>query len=58
MITGCGSDWEHETANAQLKTYLRGPGKVLRSESPDMIEQELRPTTQAADRACRAEQYD
>ena len=33
--------WEHETANAQLKTLLRGPGKVLRSKSPDMIEQEL-----------------
>jgi hypothetical protein len=33
--------WEHETANAQLKTFLRGPGKVLRSGSPDMIEQEL-----------------
>ena len=27
--------WEHETGNAQLKTYLRGPGKVLRSGSPD-----------------------
>jgi hypothetical protein len=33
--------WEHETANAQLKTFLRGPGRVLRSESPDMIEQEI-----------------
>jgi hypothetical protein len=33
--------WEHEGANAQLKTMLRGPGKVLRSKSPDMIEQEL-----------------
>jgi hypothetical protein len=28
--------WEHETGNAQFKTYLRGPGKVLRSKSPDM----------------------
>jgi hypothetical protein len=34
--------WEHEVANAQLKTFLRGPGKVLRSQSPDMVEQELR----------------
>ena len=25
--------WEHETGNKQLKTYLRGPGKVLRSQS-------------------------
>ena len=33
--------WEHEAANAQLKTFLRGPGKILRSQSPDMIEQEL-----------------
>ena len=29
--------WEHETANAQLKTFLRGPGKILRSESPEMV---------------------
>ncbi|MCA1837036.1 MAG: IS4 family transposase, partial [Actinobacteria bacterium] len=27
--------WEHETGNKQLKTYLRGPGRVLRSHSPD-----------------------
>src|SRR5215472_3396400 len=33
--------WEHETANAQLKTFLRGPGRVLGSQSPDMIEQEI-----------------
>lgn len=33
--------WEHETGNAQLKTYLRGPGKVLRSGSPALIEQEI-----------------
>jgi hypothetical protein len=33
--------WEHETANAQLKTYLRGPGKILRSQSPDMVRQEI-----------------
>ena len=33
--------WEHETANAQLKTFLRGPGRILRSQSPDMIEQEI-----------------
>jgi hypothetical protein len=33
--------WEHETGNAQLKTYLRGPGRVLRSGSPELIEQEL-----------------
>ena len=33
--------WEHETGNAQLKTYLRGPGRVLRSGSPELIEQEI-----------------
>ena len=33
--------WEHETGNDQLKTHLRGPGKVLRSKSPDMIRQEI-----------------
>src|SRR5436190_217153 len=33
--------WEHETGNAQLKTCLRGPGRVLRSKSPDMIRQEI-----------------
>jgi len=33
--------WEHETGNRQLKTYLRGPGKILRSESPDMVRQEI-----------------
>ena len=45
--------WEHETGNAQLKTYLRGPGKILRSESPDMVRQgdlgaTRRPTTRSA----------
>jgi len=33
--------WEHETGNQQLKTHLRGPGKVLRSKSPDMVRQEI-----------------
>ena len=33
--------WEHEGANAQLKTMLRGPGKILRSHSPPMVQQEL-----------------
>ena len=33
--------WEHETGNAQLKTYLRGPGKALRAQSPAMAEQEI-----------------
>jgi hypothetical protein len=33
--------WEHETANAQVKTVLRGPGKILRSGSPALAEQEI-----------------
>jgi hypothetical protein len=33
--------WEHETGNQQLKTCLRGPGKILRSQSPDMVRQEI-----------------
>jgi len=33
--------WEHETGNQQLKTYLRGPGRVLRSGSPDLVRQEI-----------------
>lgn len=33
--------WEHETGNDQLKTHLRGPGKVLRSKSPDMVRAEI-----------------
>jgi Insertion element 4 transposase N-terminal len=33
--------WEHETGNKQVKTYLRGPGKILRSQSPDMVRQEI-----------------
>jgi hypothetical protein len=33
--------WEHEIGNKQLKTYLRGPGKVLRSKHPDTVYQEI-----------------
>ena len=32
---------QHETGNDQIKTHLRGPGKVLRSQSPDMVRQEI-----------------
>src|ERR1019366_7612161 len=41
LAEACHQRWEHETGNAQLKTYLRGPGKVLRSRSPDMIREEI-----------------
>jgi Insertion element 4 transposase N-terminal/Transposase DDE domain len=33
--------WEHETSNDQLKTHLRGPARILRSQSPDMVRQEI-----------------
>ena len=33
--------WEEETANDQLKTHLRGPGKVLRSQLPELARQEI-----------------
>lgn len=33
--------WEHEGANKEIKTQLRGPGKILRSKTPDMVRQEI-----------------
>ncbi|WP_447002496.1 transposase [Saccharothrix isguenensis] len=33
--------WEIETALDELKTHQRGPGQVLRSRSPDGVEQEV-----------------
>lgn len=33
--------WEQETANDQLKTHLRGPGKILRSRLPELVHQEI-----------------
>lgn len=33
--------WEEETANEQIKSVLRRPGKVLRSKSPDLVHQEI-----------------
>jgi hypothetical protein len=33
--------WEHETGNDQLKTHLRGPGRVLRSRLPQLAYQEI-----------------
>ena len=41
LAQACHQRWEHETGNQQLKTYLRGPGVVLRSRSPDMVRQEI-----------------
>lgn len=33
--------WEHETSNNQIKTQLRGPSRVLRSQSPDLVRAEI-----------------
>jgi len=33
--------WEEETSNDQLKTHLRGPGRVLRSRLADLAHQEI-----------------
>jgi hypothetical protein len=33
--------WEQETGNDQLKTHLRGPGRVLRSRLPELAYQEI-----------------
>lgn len=33
--------WEHEGSNDELKTHLRGPGRILRSQSPDLVRQEI-----------------
>jgi hypothetical protein len=35
------SRWEHEGANDEIKTELRGPGRILRSKHPDMARQEI-----------------
>jgi hypothetical protein len=33
--------WEQETGHDQLKTHLRGPGRILRSRLPDLVHQEV-----------------
>jgi hypothetical protein len=41
LAQGYHDRWEHENGNGELKTHLRGPGRVLRSRSPDMVRQEI-----------------
>jgi Insertion element 4 transposase N-terminal/Transposase DDE domain len=41
LAAGYHQRWEEETANDQLKTHLRGPGRVLRSRLPDLAVQEI-----------------
>jgi hypothetical protein len=33
--------WEHESGLDEIKTHLRGGGGILRSQSPDLVEQEM-----------------
>jgi Insertion element 4 transposase N-terminal/Transposase DDE domain len=33
--------WEHELANKEIKQVLRGPARIVRSKSPDMVRQEI-----------------
>lgn len=33
--------WKQETGHDQLKTHLRGPGRILRSRLPDLVHQEI-----------------
>jgi hypothetical protein len=33
--------WEHESGLDEIKTHLRAAGGILRSQSPDMVEQEM-----------------
>jgi hypothetical protein len=33
--------WEQETGHDQLKTHLRGPGRLLRSRLPELVYQEI-----------------
>lgn len=41
LAAGYHERWEEETGNDQLKTHLRGPGRVLRSQLPDLVHQEI-----------------
>ena len=41
LAAGYHQRWEQETGNDQLKTHLRGPGKILRSRLPDLVYQEI-----------------
>jgi len=41
LAAGYHERWEQETGHDQLKTHLRGPGTILRSELPDLVCQEI-----------------
>lgn len=41
LAAGYHQRWEQETGHDQLKTHLRGPGRILRSRLPDLVYQEI-----------------
>lgn len=41
LASGYNARWEEETGNDQLKTHLRGPGRILRSRLPELVHQEI-----------------
>ena len=41
LATAYGQRWEIENAFDELKTHQRGPRMVLRSKSPDLVQQEI-----------------
>jgi len=41
LAEGYARRWAAETAFRELKTYLRGPGRILRSRTPDLARQEI-----------------
>jgi transposase IS4-like protein/DDE family transposase len=41
LAEGYHQRWEHESGNDEIKTVLRGSGRVLRSHHPDMVHQEI-----------------
>jgi hypothetical protein len=41
LAAGYARRWAIETAYREFKTYLRGPGRVLRARTPDLARQEI-----------------
>jgi hypothetical protein len=41
LAAGYARRWAIETAYREFKTYLRGPGRILRGRTPDLARQEL-----------------
>ncbi len=41
LAAGYARRWAAETGYREFKTYLRGPGRVLRGQTPDLARQEL-----------------